>query len=184
MKRTFFFLALFIASALFVLTAYSSQDKPNTVQIRIGDFYIKPETVELKAGQEVKIELVNEGKIEHEFMVGQGIKIEESEHEMRQTTHNTSEGEHEHSKEMHEMHGGMSSRFERDFFEGIEISAQPEGGANFTRVPRHGTMVALKLQSKATLTFKVQTDRKGEWITACFMPGHYEAKMKGKVIVE
>jgi uncharacterized cupredoxin-like copper-binding protein len=182
MKRTFFILTLFVASAPFALTVYSSQDASNTVQIKVGEFYFKPETVQLKAGQEVKIELVNEGKIEHEFMVGRGVKTEQGEHEMHEAMHNASE--YEHSEGMHEMHGEMSKRFEKNFFDGIDVVAQTKNGAEFMRVPGHGTMVGLKPQGKATLTFKVPTDRKGEWMMACFMPGHYEAMMKGKVIVK
>lgn len=172
MKQTFFMITLFafVASADLCLPAYSSQDEPNTIQIRIGEFYLKPEIVQLKAGQAVNIRLVNEGKLEHEFMVGQGVKMEE--------------GEHEHSKTTHEIHWAMSRRFERDFFEGIDVAVQTENGANFMKVPGHGTMVTLKPQGKATLKFKVPTYRKGEWIMACFMPGHYEAKMSGKVIVK
>lgn len=44
-------------------------------------------------------------------------------------------------------------------------------------------MVMLKPEGKATLTFKIPSDRKGEWEMACFVPGHYEAKMKGKIII-
>lgn len=107
--------------------------------------------------------MVNEGKLEHEFMVGRGVMTEQGKHEM---------------------HGEMSKRFEKNFFDGIEVVAQTNNGAEFMSVPGHGTMVALKPQGKATLTFKVPTDRKGEWIMACFMLGHYEAMMKGKVIVK
>jgi uncharacterized cupredoxin-like copper-binding protein len=163
MKRAFFILTLFVASTVFELTVYSSQDASNTVQIKVGDFYFKPGTVQLKAGQEVTIELVNEGKLEHEFMVGRDVMTEQGKHEM---------------------HGEMSKRFEKNFFDGIELVAQNNNGAEFMSVPGHGAMVALKPQGKATLTFKVPTDRKGEWIMACFMLGHYEAMMKGKVIVK
>src|ERR1700741_662056 len=167
MKRNFFILTLFsfVASVLFVLTAYSSQDEPNTVQISIGDFYFKPEIVQLKAGQEVKVELVNEGKLEHEFMVGRGVKMEKGEahEEMEMPSEGkqeTPELEHEHHGGMHKAQVGMSKGFEKDFFEGIEVVVHTENGAEFMKVPGHGTMVALKPQAKATLTFKVPTDRK------------------------
>lgn len=163
MKRAFFILTLCVAFDLLALKVYSSQETSNTLQIKVGDFYFKPETVQLKGGQKVKIELVNEGKHDHEFMVGRGVMTEQGEHEM---------------------HGEMSKRFEKNFFDGIEVVAQTNKGAEFMSVPGHGTMVALKPQGKATLTFKVPTDRKGEWIMACFMLGHYETMMKGKVIVK
>lgn len=191
MKQTFFMLTLFgfVASALFVRTAYSSQGESNTIQIRIGEFYFKPEIVQLKAGQAVKIELVNEGKIEHEFMVGRGVKMEKGEahEEMEMPSEGKQETpdlEYEHHGGMHKAQVGMSRGFEKDFFEGIEVVARTESGAEFMKVPGHGTLVALKPQAKATLTFKVPTDRRGEWIMACFMLGHYESNMKGKVIVK
>ncbi|MBI2486775.1 MAG: hypothetical protein HYW01_07430 [Deltaproteobacteria bacterium] len=83
---------------------------------------------------------------------------------------------------MHSAHTGMSKSFEKDFFEGIKVAYTEEGG-KFMKIPGHGTMVTLKPGGRATLTFTPPTDRKGEWITACFVPGHYEAKMKEKVII-
>jgi uncharacterized cupredoxin-like copper-binding protein len=189
MKRAFFILTLFVVSALLALTVYSSQDAANTIQIKVGDFYFKPETVQLKAGLEVKIELANEGKLEHEFMVGRGVKMEKGEAhgEMEMPgggEQETPELECEPHDGMHEARVEISRGFEKDFFEGIEVVVHTENGAEFMRVPGHGTMVTLKPQGKAMLTFKVPTDRKGEWIVACFMPGHYERKMKGTVIVK
>lgn len=131
----------------------------------------------LKAGQEAKIELINEGKIEHEFMVGRGVKMEEDENETHEGMHEALEVEHEHHEGLHEAQVGKSKRFEKDFFEGIEVVAQTENGAKFMDIPGHGTMVTLEPEDKATLTFKVPTDRKGEWEMACFVLGHYEADM-------
>lgn len=190
MKKAFLLMTLLVVSALLVQIVNSSQTDSNTIQIIIGDFYFKPKTIQLRAGQRVKIELINEGKLDHEFMVGRGLKTEEGKdethkgmHEANEEKQETSKGEHEHQEETH-AHSGMSKGFEKDFFEGIQVVAQTENGAEFMRVPRHGTMVTLKPESKAILTFKVPNDRKGEWEMACFVPGHYEAKMKGKIIVK
>jgi uncharacterized cupredoxin-like copper-binding protein len=189
MRRTLIVLVLLGLSALFLSIACSRQSESNTVEIRLGEFSFKPETVQLKAGQKVKIELINEGKTEHEFMVGRGVK-EEGEGEAHEGMHDkkeqqvSSEMEHKHHEEMHEANMEMSKRFERNFFEGIDVLAQTQNGAEFMKVPGHGTMVALKPQSKATLTFKIPADRKGKWEMACFVPGHYEAKMKGEIIVK
>ncbi len=189
MRRTLIVLVLLGVSALFMLITCSRQTESNAVKIRISEFSFKPETVQLKAGQGVKIELVNEGKIDHEFMVGRGVKMEEGEaHEgmskLSEEKQETPELEHEHHEGMREAQGGMSRGFEKDFFEGIDVVAQTEDGAEFMKVSDHGTMVALKPQSKVTLTFKVPTNRKGDWEMACFVPGHYEAKMKGKIIIK
>src|SRR3990172_5754753 len=74
MKKAFFLMTLLGVSALLVQISNSSQTDSNTIQIIIGDFYFKPKTIQLRAGQQVKIELINEGKLEHEFMVGRGLR--------------------------------------------------------------------------------------------------------------
>jgi uncharacterized cupredoxin-like copper-binding protein len=55
-------------SAISLKTARLGQAGLDMVQIQIGDLYFKPETIRLRAGHKVKIELINKGKIEHEFM--------------------------------------------------------------------------------------------------------------------
>ena len=34
------------------------------------------------------------------------------------------------------------------------------------------------------MTFTLPEDRRGEWTTGCFLSGHYERGMHGKLIVE
>lgn len=184
MKKSYFLKILLVVSTLSLLIACSRQAESNTVPITIGDLYFKPDTIELKAGHEVKIELVNQGKIEHEFMVGRGVKMEKDEDESHnhEGNHEALEGAHKDQEGNQGAHEGK--RFETDFFEGIEVVAQTENGAEFMYVPGHGTMVMLKPEGKATLTFKTPSDRKGEWEMACFVPGHYEAKMRGKIIIK
>lgn len=191
MKRFLFWIILLPVSFLLLLTACKHQEESNTIHILTGDFYFKPATIELKAGQEVMIELANEGNIEHEFMVGRGVKMagdkDESHEEMDEAgevEHETSEAGHEHHEGMHSAHSGASRGFDEDFFEGIDVKAETENGAEFMRMPGHGTMVLLKPHGKAIISFTVPTDRIGEWEMACFIPGHYEAMMRGKVIVK
>lgn len=196
MKRLLFLIILLPVSFLLLLAACKHEAEPNTIHITTGDFYFKPATIELKEGKEVKIELVNEGNIEHEFMVGRGVKMAEDKGEAHEELDEAGEGIHEsseagHEHHQHENHEGMdsahmgaSSGFDEDFFEGIDVKAETGNGAEFMRMPDHGTMVLLKPHSKATITFMVPTDRIGEWEMACFIPGHYEAKMKGNVTVE
>lgn len=191
MKKLLFLIILLPVSILFILTACKHQEKPITIHIVTGDFYFKPATIELETGQEVMIELVNEGNIEHEFMVGRGVKVagdkDESHEEMDEAgegEHETSEPGHEHHENVHSAHAGASRGFDQDFFEGIDVKTETENGAEFMRMPGHGTMVLLKPHGKVIITFPVPTDRIGEWEMACFIPGHYEAMMRGKVIVK
>ena len=85
-------------------------------------------------------------------------------------------------EEMHAAHA-MSGGFQKDFFEGIDVTVQNEDGAEFMRMPDHGTMILLQPHGKAVINFTVPKDRNGIWEMACFVPGHYEARMKGNIIV-
>ena len=62
-----------VVSAISLQIVWSNQAESDIVQIQIGGFYFKPNTIRLRAGREVKIELTNKGKIEHEFMSGREI---------------------------------------------------------------------------------------------------------------
>jgi len=171
---------LLIVFVLLTFITVLSRAESNTIQITVGDFYFRPQTIQIRGGQEVRINLINEGKIEHEFMIGRGVEGGKSHMEMS-TEH---EREHSHLEKADNLHSDVSKRFEKDFFEGVEVVARTEGGAKFMSVPGHGTMVRLKPESRATIAFTVPTDRKGRWQMACFLPGHYEAKMKGEIIVK
>jgi len=176
-------------SFLLLLTACQHEEKASTIHIVTGDFFFKPETTELKAGQEVKIELVNDGNIEHEFMVGRGVKTEDTHalgvmHEADEVEHEASETGHEHNEGMHSAHAATSRGFDQDFFEGIDLKTETENGAEFMRMPGHGTMVLLKPHGRAIIPFTVPADRIGEWEMACFIPGHYETKMRGDIVVK
>src|SRR3989337_2461282 len=98
MKKAFFLMTLLGVSALLVQISNSSQTDSNTIQIIIGDFYFKPKTIQLRAGQQVKIELINEGKLEHEFMAGRGLKTEEGKDETHKGMHEANEEKQETSK--------------------------------------------------------------------------------------
>ncbi len=126
----------------------------STITVELGDFYFKPTRLELPAGQTVTLQLVNQGKVEHEFMVGQEV----------------------------EQHEGKPEGFEHDFFADVKVTYTVEKG-KVEQEEEHGFEVELEPGGKATLTFTVPADRKGEWEIGCFVPGHYEAGMKGTLIV-
>ena len=189
---------LMIALPLFVIllmSACTNQEAPNKIQISTGEFYFNPQSVQLEAGRKVSIELINEGQVAHEFMVGRGaqINIKRSDNDMNKLhqapkeTMKIHETGHQHPvneshEEMHAAHA-MSGGFQKDFFEGIDVTVQNEDGAEFMRMPDHGTMILLQPHGKAVISFTVPKDRDGIWEMACFVPGHYEARMKGNVIV-
>ncbi len=187
-----------IVLVLIASTSYSIQDEPNTIHIEMGDFYFKPETIHLKPGQQVKIEFINIGKLEHEFMVGRLVKTvkshtdkktnntQESKKDATETAHqhkNKMHGEHEEYLEQNEPTHIHTASFEEDFFNEIEVVSTQDKG-KFISSPDHGTMLILEPGGSASLSFKVPDSNKGEWEIACFIPGHYEANMRGKIIVE
>lgn len=124
------------------------------ITVELGDFYFKPVRLELPAGQTVTLQLINKGKVEHEFMIGREV----------------------------EYHEGKPEGFEHDFFAEVKVTYTVEKG-KVEQEEEHGFEVELEPGGKATLTFTVPADRKGEWEIGCFVPSHYEAGMKGTLIV-
>jgi len=92
-------------------------------------------------------------------------------------------GEHEVDIEQKETVHIHTAIFEKDFFNGIEVASTTDK-AKFISDPDHGTMLILEPGGTATLSFNIPDDYKGEWVVGCFIPGHYEANMRGKVIIE
>ncbi len=80
-------------------------------------------------------------------------------------------------------HGASGKGFREDFFEGLHLDRTLRG-ATFAVVPGHGTMFTLEPGGLATLRFRVPEERRGEWMVGCFVPGHFEAGMKGVLRVE
>lgn len=141
--------------ALVVACGSGKTEPIPTVRVEMGEFYFKPDVIKAKEGERVTIELVNKGKVAHEFMVGREV----------------------------EMHEGAPEGYEHDFFVGIEITFLGQK-AELEREEGHGTEVIVEADGNATLTFTVPTGTKGKWEFACFIPGHYEAGQKGTFIVE
>lgn len=128
-----------------------------TVQIQLGEHFFQPEGVKLKAGETVAIELVNQGQLAHEFMIGREATVKQ----------------------------GKADGYQTDFFKGVKLSqTATQGQAKLDVAHGHGAMVKLDGGSKTTLVFTVPKDRAGEWELGCFEPGHYESGMKSKLVVE
>jgi len=143
-------------------------------ELNPNKYAYEPNTIRVKAGQEVRITLVNEGEKDHEFMVGRDVMI---------------------------MNGNPSG-FKEDFFEGIEVRAERNGqpvelaelsgeeGAHeheAEEMGHHGFMALLyEGDEPVTLIFTVPEDKVGEWEIGCFQDDgdHWEKGMKGKLIVE
>jgi uncharacterized cupredoxin-like copper-binding protein len=135
---------------------------PQTVQVRMSEFKFEPDPIRVKAGQEVRLDLVNEGTVVHEFMVGRDA--------------------------MMMGHGTMLHGYETDFFGRGALPVQHKGEEYQVGSPEEieetGWHVEVEPGGKVDLAFTVSAENKGEWEIGCFTPGHYQAGMKGKLIVE
>lgn len=155
-------LSIFVTIGIFLLAACSpTTPEPVTIHLEMSEYVFSPDTIEVKVGQEVTIELVNVGLIEHELMIGRDVMM----------VNNRPDG------------------YMQDMFAdaGVEpmvmTSASSDGGHGEAHA---GFMVVLpQPQDKATITFTVTSDMVGEWEMGCFSQEgvHYDAGMVGKFIV-
>ena len=141
---------------------------PDTQQIEVtlDEFSISPNPLRLPAEQPVTLVIRNVGKIPHEFMAGREAENDD---------------------------------FQHDLFAGLHVNIR--AGTNGEAVPNgqmdaeggsghhagdheHGTMVVPEPGQTVHMSFKLPESRRGEWSTACFLPGHYTAGMHGTLIVD
>ena len=129
--------------------------KREKVTITLTEFKFSPAAITLKAGVPVEIVLVNKGKVEHEFLVYETPKGKVS-HWDEWVIPNT------YFKDMGEVEGE---------FPGIGAVA---GTSVFE--------VEVKPGKRAELKFT--PSRKGTFEIGCHVEGHYEAGMKGVLVVK
>jgi len=151
-----------------------------TVTVTMTDFEFAPSELHLAVGTTVTIELVNDGELDHEFMAGRAIHMED----------------------------GVPHGFESDFFETVggltvtppdaqemEMDEMEDMGSDTTMGDTDGdemhmddmqVMVVREPTQTATITFTVTEESLGEWTIGCFEDNgnHWEAGMEGKIIVE
>ena len=155
---------LFLAACTGGQPGSNAKPEPVKYTVEMTEFAFRPAELKAKVGQEVTIELANNGALEHEFMVGRDVKMTNSrpdgyEHDMFATAHTepTVMGGQENSMDM----GGHGSE-------------------------HTGFMVIVPTGSeKATVTFTATEEMVGEWEIGCFSQAgvHYDAGMKGKMVV-
>ena len=160
MKRRIFF-PLLIAFGLFFVACSRKPPEPVSFTIEMSEYAFEPDTIEVKVGQEVTLELVNMGQLPHELMFGRQVMMMENRPNGYQV----------------DMFASAGVEPEVMMMEG-EAHGEEEGHAGF--------MVLLeKSGDKATMTFTVTDDMVGEWEMGCFEQEgvHYEAGMVGKLVV-
>jgi uncharacterized cupredoxin-like copper-binding protein len=154
-----------VLAALTVAGCTSSTPEPVVYTIDMTEYAFAPVRIDARVGQQVTLNLVNNGKLAHEIMFGRGVIIENS----------------------------LPKSFENDMF--MEAGVEPviEGGGeehedemDMEMEEGHGVMVFLGgTGDHATMTFTVTKDMVGQWEIGCFEEKgvHYQAGMKGEFIV-
>ncbi|HSF79821.1 MAG TPA: cupredoxin domain-containing protein [Anaerolineales bacterium] len=166
MKRNILF-TLLAAVGLMFTACSSTPPERVTYTIEMSEYAFKPDSIEVKVGQEVTLELVNMGQLVHELMIGRDVM-------MMQNRPN----------------GYQTDMFESAGVEPIITSTEGEE-LDHEQTQGHeaghtGYMVMLMENGgKATMTFTVTEDMVGEWEIGCFEQEgvHYEAGMVGKFVV-
>src|SRR3989304_5593771 len=74
MKRYLFF-SLLITFGLFLAACGSKPPEPVSFTIEMSEYAFEPDTIEVKVGQEVTLELVNVGQLAHELMIGRQVMM-------------------------------------------------------------------------------------------------------------
>lgn len=131
---------------------------PVEIRITMNEYKFEPDTIRVKAGQEVRLVLVNAGRRDHELMIGRNVR------------------------------SGNPAGYHTDFFAGLspQVSGEKIKKEEEEAEAHAGFMVALEPGGRATLVFTVPADRVGEWEMGCFEENgsHYLSGMKGKLVVE
>lgn len=140
------------------------KSEPVTYTIDMTEYAFTPNTLDLKVGQEVILELTNSGQIAHEIMIGQSVKIE-----------------NQHPS------GYLKDLFEVGKVKPEILSATEGAGETHENEHEHGgfMIVLPKTGDKVVLRFKVTPAMIGEWEMGCFEQDgvHYTSGMKGVVRV-
>ncbi|WP_460418585.1 cupredoxin domain-containing protein [Pseudomonas sp. microsymbiont 2] len=168
---------LFIAAALALvsLPSFADSGKPfafgepaeaakatRTVEVVLKDIAFEPKSIKVKAGETVRFVLINEGKLPHEFNLGD------------KAMHT------EHQKEMIAMQGKMFTAGMNH--EGMDHGQMDHGQMGGGHGHSGGNTVLLQPGQRAELTWTFRKSAPIEF--ACNVPGHYQAGMVGPLTIE
>jgi len=161
--RKYSYYLMFVFVALLFTSCGQKTPEPVTYTIEMTEYAFTPSTIEAQVGQQVTLNLVNKGSLEHEIMFGRDVMMMDGHPNGYQ----------------HDMFEEAGVEPEVMMMEGMEEGEHEEEG-------HMGFMVPLpKTGDQATMTFTVTKDMAGEWEIGCFeLEGvHYQSGMVGKFIV-
>lgn len=173
--------------------AGGQQTEALQIEVTLDEYSFSPDPVRVPAGRPVTLVIRNAGRFPHEFMAGQEVAGDDFELDLFADVHVNSEpvatadAGHEghadpaetaeHAEAEHDAPEHGHGAAEADHHAGVEARAHP--GRH-----QHGTMVEVQAGETVLMTFTLPESRRGEWMTGCFLPGHYDAGMHGALIVE
>ncbi|MDR0211389.1 MAG: cupredoxin family protein [Pseudomonas putida] len=137
-----------------------------TVEVVLKDIAFEPTSLEVKAGETVRFVLINQGKLPHEFNLGD--KAMHAEHQKQMLTMPGMSMSHEGMNHEGMDHGAMA---------GMD-HGQMMGGHGHDA----GNTVLVQPGQRAELTWTFRKSAPIEF--ACNVPGHYQAGMVGKLTIE
>lgn len=137
-----------------------------TVEVLLKDIAFEPKSLHVKAGETVRFVLINEGKLPHEFNLGDKAMHAE------------------HQKEMVAMQGKMFTAGMNH--EGMDHGQMMNHGQQMDHGAGHahggGNTVLVMPGQRAELTWTFRKSAPIEF--ACNVPGHYQAGMVGALTIE
>lgn len=161
--RKYSYYLIVVCVAILLTACGQKTPEPVTYTIEMTEYAFTPSTIEAQVGQQVTLNLVNKGSLEHEIMFGREVMMMDGHPNGYQ----------------HDMFEEAGVEPEVMMMEGMEEGGHEEEGHT-------GFMVLLpKAGDQATMTFTVTKDMAGEWEIGCFeLEGvHYQSGMVGKFIV-
>ena len=195
---------LVLASTGATNSSYAQETEILRIDVTLDEYSFVPDPVRIPAGREEVLVIRNVGRISHEFMAGRHpedndfgedlfaglhVNIEQIDGSEEGHSEHTEHGDHSVGDDHHDVDVGHaangSDRAHETNPSHNEHHAQSDDeqhahGAGHS----HGTMVEAQVGQTFVMTFTLPEDRRGTWITGCFLPGHYEAGMHGTLIVE
>jgi len=132
-----------------------------TVEVVLKDIAFEPKSLQVKAGETVRFVLINEGKLPHEFNLGD------------KAMHT------EHQKQMLAMQGAVMNHegMNHDAMAGMDHGKMAGGHGHDA-----GNTVLVQPGQRAELTWTFRKSAPIEF--ACNVPGHYQAGMVGQLTIE
>ncbi len=175
MRRHLFALSLLCSLPFAAQAASPSYDfgKPGeaakasrTVEIKLGDMFFEPESLEVKAGETVRFVVKNEGSLLHEFNLGRAAMHAQHQKHMQQM-----------------MDSGAMSSTDMDHSQMGHAGMSPAGmgPGDMMKMHHDGNSVLVEPGKTAELTWTFGSATELEF--ACNMPGHYQSGMVGKMKV-